>query len=34
LLKVRELLGFKDRLTKVKTQLSVAAKELKAISKI
>jgi len=33
LLKVRELVGFKDRLTKVKTQLGVAAKELKTVRK-
>ena len=33
LLKVRELVGFKDRLTKVKTQLSVAANELKTVRK-
>ena len=33
LLKIRELVRFKDRLTKVKTQLSVAANELKAVRK-
>lgn len=33
LLKVRELVGFKDRLTKVKTQLGVAARELKTVRK-
>lgn len=31
LLKIRELVGFKDRLTKVKTQLSVAANELRTV---
>jgi len=33
LLKIRELVRFKDRLTKVKTQLSVAANELKNVRK-
>lgn len=33
LLKIRELVRFKDRLTKVKTQLSVAANELKTVRK-
>jgi len=33
LLQVRELVRFKDRLTKVKTQLSVAAGELKSVRK-
>jgi len=33
LLKARELVGFKDHLTKVKTQLGVAAKELKTVRK-
>ncbi|WP_282014129.1 IS110 family transposase [Marinifilum flexuosum] len=33
LLQVRELIRFKDRLTKVKTQLSVAAGELKSVRK-
>lgn len=33
LLKIRELVRFKDRLTKIKTQLGVSAKELKAVRK-